>query len=58
MSKTEMKIDPTRAAALVSLLQDVNARIIVAAQGRPVSKAWAVDEQTSFPYSGHRVHTG
>jgi hypothetical protein len=37
MSNAEMKIDPTRAKALVSQLQDVSGRIAAVAKGRSVS---------------------
>ncbi|KAK4130292.1 hypothetical protein BT67DRAFT_391458 [Trichocladium antarcticum] len=36
MSGTDMKVDPTRAAALISQLQGVNERVIAAAKGRTV----------------------
>jgi hypothetical protein len=37
MSETDMKIDPTRASALISQLQGVNERIAAVAKGRAVS---------------------
>lgn len=36
MSESEMKINPARAAELVSQLQEVQQRIVVVAKGRPV----------------------
>lgn len=37
MSEAEMKVDPARAKALVSQLQEVQQRISAVAKGRPVS---------------------
>lgn len=51
MSEPEMKVDPARAKALVSQLQEVQQRIAAVAKGgRPVSFG-IVDSETNFESS-------
>lgn len=42
MSDTDMKVDPARAAALISQIQGVNERVIAAAKGRAVSLSFKI----------------
>lgn len=49
MSETEMKIDPARAKALISQLQEVQQRITAVAKGRPVSNTLVYMLMASFP---------
>jgi hypothetical protein len=37
MNETNMKVDPARAAALITQLQGVSERVVAAAKGRAVS---------------------